>query len=60
MPTYVWECPVCKIPMEVVCPMEERNRPMFCTGPHKAQYLCTRVVTPVAGIVRNPAVPRRG
>jgi putative FmdB family regulatory protein len=56
MPIYVYECRVGH-QTEVICSIADRDKPVTCRqcGKKKTQ----RVATPVAGIVRNPAVPRR-
>lgn len=66
MPLYVFECPACGRTEEVLRTMDCRDRsPPVCTvnrhiHPLRSQVVMVRIVTPVAGFVRNPAAgPKR-
>jgi len=73
MPLYQYECPICGRLDELHRPVAERDTAApYCPAPRHANGrprtsklgACCRMVrvpfpAPVAGIVRNPAVPRR-
>lgn len=67
MPLYQFECPACGHRETVLLSMGDRDNirivPRCMTGhpthPFRSRVVMVRVQTPVAGIVRNPAVPRR-
>jgi putative FmdB family regulatory protein len=55
MPFYVYECKAGH-QTEGLCSIEDRDKPVPCSTCGKKKT--KRIATPVAGIVRNPAVPR--
>lgn len=60
MPLYTYQCPWCNHQMERTRPIEERHAFLLCDNPkHKKTRPMRLVIQPVAGIVRNPAAPRR-
>lgn len=56
MPLYTYECAPCKATDMEMRLVDERHDTPICFRCKRAMKL---VVTPVAGIVKNPAVPRR-
>jgi hypothetical protein len=59
MPLYTFRCPSCKGTEDVFLGVARRDgKPVYHVhGGHRVRLV--REVSPVAGIVRNPAVPRR-
>lgn len=59
---YVFECPMCNAREELMLKMEDRDkvRPhcVVCELEMNTDVPMNRIATPVAGYVRNPAVPR--
>lgn len=55
MPLYSYECPPCNMTRYEMARIEDRHNGPKC-------YRCARemklILSPVAGVVRNPAVPR--
>lgn len=61
MPTYTFQCPRCQRTEEHILGMsqaEKFRRTCDADGRHTKAHM-VRVIAPVAGIVRNPAVPKR-
>jgi putative FmdB family regulatory protein len=54
MPVYVYTCKAGHT-TEVICCIADRDKKVSCAT---CQKRAKRTTTPVAGIVRNPAVPR--
>lgn len=65
MPTYTYRCYACGAEIDDTRPMEDRNKDgPRCRNnflhPFRAPVVTTRVLSATPGIVRNPAVPRKG
>ena len=59
MPFYTYKCERCGATAEELRPMDDRNtNPPVCYN-GDVPIDMKPVITPVAGVVRNPAVPRR-
>lgn len=56
MPLYVFECAICNSQRSEMRTIEERNDGPECD---RCRWPMILVISPVAGIVKNPAVPRR-
>lgn len=56
MPLYVYKCDVCKAEAQDVRTIAERHDGPRC---HRCGAVMVLQVSPVAGIVKNPAVPRK-
>lgn len=62
-PIYLYECSICgKTLEEMRCIASRDSLPYcYCNVDHRGvANAMQRVVTPVKGIVKNPAVPRKG
>ncbi len=65
MPFYLYKCPRCDAEREEMRSMDDRNRNLpLCAATrlcYNGDVPCEMelVTTPVAGYVRNPAVPKR-
>ena len=59
VPFYTYRCPRCGASAEELRPMDDakKNLPVCYDGDVPIDM--EPVITPVAGVVRNPAVPRR-
>ncbi len=58
-PFYLYRCPRCDAETEEMRPMDDRNKdlPLCYNGDVPCEM--ELVTTPVAGYVKNPAVPRK-
>ena len=56
MPLYTYQCPNCGAQRNEMRTVEDRNNGSRCYRSCKAKMVL--VITPVAGIVKNPAVPK--
>lgn len=56
MPLYAYECRDCKVQRTDMRTVVERNDGPWCDRCKRKMNL---IISPVAGIVKNPAVPRR-
>lgn len=56
MPLYAYKCDVCKAEAQDVRKIDERHDGPRC---HRCGAVMVLQVSPVAGIVKNPAVPRK-
>ena len=59
MPFYTYKCPLCDAEVEEMREMDDRRtNPPMCYNA-ETPIRMELVTNPVAGIVKNPAVPRR-
>lgn len=56
MPIYLFLCTKCGNDEERILCVAERDKDQVCT---KCDYSMLRLQTPVRGIVKNPAVPKK-
>jgi putative FmdB family regulatory protein len=56
MPIYSYRCADCGLVREEIRCIKDRDRKITC---EKCGTPARREITPVTGIVKNPAVPRR-
>ncbi len=59
MPFYLYRCPRCDATTEELRPMDDRNTNLPLCYNHDVPVEMEPTITPVPGIVRNPAVPKR-
>ncbi len=58
-PFYLYFCPRCDAETEELRAMDDRNRDLPLCYNHDVPAEMELTTTPVAGYVRNPAVPKR-
>lgn len=59
MPLYQYRCPRCAAEVTEMRPMDDRNRDRPICHNGDAPMVMDLIISPVPGIVKNPAVPRK-